>query len=132
MLLCIGAEGKHRLRFMMDLAFRDVPYRCSHKGRTRGARRRRPWGEFSPIDGRACFPKRGTKVGPWLDLLMTSGEPLEILYLDVQASQLSFLPEVIGPQWPVHKEAKYLKTLSLCIHAAAANFAANAACGCRS
>lgn len=67
-----------------------------------------------------------------MDILITSEDALGHLYLNVQASQLSFIPEVRGLEWPFHKEAKHLKGLHLCIQAAVAQFAANAACSCRS
>lgn len=40
-----------------------------------------------------------------------------------RCSRLSFLPEVTGPEWPLHKEAKSLRTVNVCIEAAAARFA---------
>lgn len=100
----------------------------SYEGTTRRSRRWRliqkqglvGLGSFKLLMVEPGFPKRGTKVGPWMDTFITSGDTLGTLYLDVQASQLSFLPEVMGPEWPLHKEAKYLQGLNLCIQAAAA------------
>lgn len=40
-----------------------------------------------------------------------------------RCSRLSLLPEVTGPERPLHKEAKSLQSVNVCIQAAAAQFA---------